>query len=118
MCSHLTNINQNDASVLGDMDGLSPTGIDNDLRNIDNAFACGCDENCSYNNGLNRNGDGNSDSTSEHPESPHRHSSVDRVMGMLNDMGRTQRTRSLSDGGQQEGMCTAIRKICKYSYNA
>lgn len=31
-----------------------------------------------------------------------RHSSMDRIISMLNDMGNSQRTRSLSDGGQEE----------------
>lgn len=31
-----------------------------------------------------------------------RHSSMDRIMSMLNDMGNSHRTRSLSDGGQDE----------------
>lgn len=32
-----------------------------------------------------------------------RHSSMDRLMSLLNDLGNTTRTRSLSDGGQEEG---------------
>lgn len=31
--------------------------------------------------------------------SPRRHSSMDQLMGLLNDMGKSVRTRSLSDGG-------------------
>lgn len=31
--------------------------------------------------------------------SPRRHSSMDQLMGLLNDMGKSSRTRSLSDGG-------------------
>lgn len=106
MCSHLTNLNQNDSSGIGNSDNLSPLDPDHDLSNlgnVDNAFACGCDENYSYNNGLNRNGGNISSDNNTHQESP-RHNSMDRLMGMLNDMGRTQRTRSLSDGGQQEGI--------------
>lgn len=32
-----------------------------------------------------------------------RHSSMDRLMSLLNDLGNSTRTRSLSDGGQEEG---------------
>ncbi|KAL9916504.1 MAP4K3-like protein hppy isoform 7-T13 [Glossina fuscipes fuscipes] len=35
-------------------------------------------------------------------DSPRRHSSMDQLLGLLNDMGKSSRTRSLSDGGAQE----------------
>ncbi|XP_059226110.1 mitogen-activated protein kinase kinase kinase kinase 5 isoform X4 [Stomoxys calcitrans] len=35
-------------------------------------------------------------------DSPRRHSSMDQLLGLLNDMGTSPRTRSLSDGGTQE----------------
>lgn len=31
--------------------------------------------------------------------SPRRHSSMDQLMGLMNDIGKSSRTRSLSDGG-------------------
>lgn len=37
------------------------------------------------------------------PDESRRHSSMDRIMSLLNDLGHSQRTRSLSDGGQGEG---------------
>ncbi|XP_073814146.1 MAP4K3-like protein hppy isoform X10 [Musca autumnalis] len=35
-------------------------------------------------------------------DSPRRHSSMDQLLGLINDMGKSSRTRSLSDGGTQE----------------
>ncbi|XP_030381592.1 mitogen-activated protein kinase kinase kinase kinase 5 [Scaptodrosophila lebanonensis] len=35
-------------------------------------------------------------------DSPRRHSSMDQLIGMLNDIGKSPRTRSLSDGGTQD----------------
>ncbi|XP_034653449.1 mitogen-activated protein kinase kinase kinase kinase 5 isoform X4 [Drosophila subobscura] len=35
-------------------------------------------------------------------DSPRRHSSMDQLIGLLNDMGKSSRTRSLSDGGTQD----------------
>lgn len=45
----------------------------------------------------------NADITSSVTDESRRHNSMDRLMGLFNDMGRTQRTRSLSDGGKDEG---------------
>lgn len=98
MCPHLSNLNHNNGS------GMNATNIVTDLSNISNmeSYNCGCDEHCSYNNGVNQNGGSNNgDGVTEN--SPRRNNSMDRLMGLLNDMGRTQRTRSLSDGGQEEG---------------
>lgn len=36
-------------------------------------------------------------------DGPLRHSSMDRLMSLLNEMGQSPRTRSISDGGQDEG---------------
>lgn len=55
----------------------------------------------------NSNGDAlsNNDMTSSTspPDGPLRHSSMDRLMSLLNEMGQAPRTRSISDGGQDEG---------------
>lgn len=95
----------------GESGALIPTDAVTDLSNlsnVDNAFPYGCDEHCSYNNGLNRNGGSNIVENNAEQGSPRRHNSMDRLMGLLNDMGRTQRTRSLSDGGQEEGIYMLI----------
>lgn len=42
-------------------------------------------------------------SSTSPPDGPLRHSSMDRLMSLLNEMGQTPRTRSISDGGQDEG---------------
>ncbi|XP_075169560.1 MAP4K3-like protein hppy isoform X8 [Haematobia irritans] len=49
--------------------------------------------NCDYHHENNQNG---------LEDSPRRHSSMDQLLGLLNDMGTSPRTRSLSDGGMQE----------------
>lgn len=49
--------------------------------------------NCDFRNESNQNGV---------EDSPRRHSSMDQLMGLLNDMGKSSRTRSLSDSGTQE----------------
>ncbi|XP_041447776.1 mitogen-activated protein kinase kinase kinase kinase 5 isoform X2 [Drosophila obscura] len=49
--------------------------------------------NCDYRHESNQNG---------LEDSPRRHSSMDQLIGLLNDMGKTSRTRSLSDGGTQD----------------
>ncbi|XP_036230326.1 mitogen-activated protein kinase kinase kinase kinase 5 isoform X7 [Bactrocera oleae] len=51
------------------------------------------DSNCDYRHESNQNG---------LEDSPRRHSSMDQLIGLLNDMGKSSRTRSLSDGGTQE----------------
>lgn len=84
------------------------TNVATDLHNIDD-YCSGVNENCrAYNNGLNQNGSNannrNGDAAGENPlDESRRHNSMDRLMGLLNDMGSTQRTRSLSDGGREEG---------------
>lgn len=120
MCPHLTNLNHNNCNNAG----VSATNAVTDLSNLSNIDAttaaaaittpsstttsayCDCDEHCTYNNGLNQNGSSdNNVGININEDSPRRHNSMDRLMGLLNDMGRTQRTRSLSDGGQEEGNC-------------
>ncbi|XP_034111194.1 mitogen-activated protein kinase kinase kinase kinase 5 isoform X6 [Drosophila albomicans] len=49
--------------------------------------------NCDYRSESNQNGV---------EDSPRRHSSMDQLIGLLNDMGKSSRTRSLSDGGTQD----------------
>ncbi|XP_065370245.1 mitogen-activated protein kinase kinase kinase kinase 5 isoform X7 [Calliphora vicina] len=49
--------------------------------------------NCDYRHESNQNG---------LEDSPRRHSSMDQLLGLLNEMGKSSRTRSLSDGGTQE----------------
>ncbi|XP_033254368.1 mitogen-activated protein kinase kinase kinase kinase 5-like isoform X4 [Drosophila miranda] len=49
--------------------------------------------NCDYRHESNQNG---------LEDSPRRHSSIDQLIGLLNDMGKSSRTRSLSDGGTQD----------------
>ncbi|XP_036334643.1 mitogen-activated protein kinase kinase kinase kinase 5 [Rhagoletis pomonella] len=53
----------------------------------------GIDNNCDYRHESIQNG---------LEDSPRRHSSMDQLIGLLNDMGKSSRTRSLSDGGTQE----------------
>lgn len=74
----------------------------NDLTNISNACCSdGCDEHCVFSNEPNQNG-------IDDP-SPRRHSSMDQLMGLLHEMGKS-RQRSLSDG-QDEGLSIYIRII-------
>lgn len=81
LCSHSSNHNGSNAM--------------NDLTNISNACCSdGCDENCVFSNEPNQNG-------IDDP-SPRRHSSMDQLMGLLHEMGKS-RQRSLSDG-QDEGL--------------
>lgn len=66
----------------------------------------GLSESNSNNGSDNRNGDiiNEQTSTASASESEsRRHNSMDRLMSLLNDMGHSQRTRSLSDGNQEEG---------------
>ncbi|XP_075169555.1 MAP4K3-like protein hppy isoform X3 [Haematobia irritans] len=62
--------------------------------------------NSSSNNLMNYNSHHNCDYHHENQngleDSPRRHSSMDQLLGLLNDMGTSPRTRSLSDGGMQE----------------
>lgn len=66
------------------------------ISNITNS-CCGdsCGDQCVYSNETNQNGIENT--------SPRRHSSMDQLMGLLNEMGKSSRTRSLSDSGQDGG---------------
>lgn len=87
------------------------------MDNVTNLNYCTETEQCSrYNNAMaNASGNNNSSSTSNGnndgisgitnniTDESRRHNSMDRLMGLFNDMGRTQRTRSLSDGGKDEG---------------
>lgn len=77
------------------------------ISNIED-YGSGMNDNCvAYNNGLNQNGsnvNSNGDAVAgSSVEESRRHNSMDRLMGLLSDMGSTQRTRSLSDGGREEG---------------
>lgn len=81
-----------------------------DLSKISNMedYRASADENSlAYNNGLNQNGSNvnsnGGDAAGSSVEDSRRHNSMDRLMGLLSDMGSTQRTRSLSDGGREEG---------------
>lgn len=63
-------------------------------------------ESNSNNSSENRNGDilNEQASTASASESEsRRHNSMDRLISLLNDMGHSQRTRSLSDGNHEEG---------------
>lgn len=82
--------------------------------NVTNLNYCTDGEQClRYNNAIaNASGNNNSNSASNGndggimsnlTDETRRHNSMDRLMGLFNDMGRTQRTRSLSDGGKDEG---------------
>ena len=71
----------------------------NDLSNLTNVCCDGYDEHCMYNNSNNETNQNNVIEES----SPRRHNSMDQLMGMLNEMGKSSRTRSLSDSGQDEG---------------
>lgn len=89
LCSHSSN--HNGSNVM------------NDLTNISNACCSdGCDEHCVFSNEPNQNG-------IDDP-SPRRHSSMDQLMGLLHEMGKS-RQRSLSDG-QDEGLSFKIIKKC------
>lgn len=105
MCPHLSNLNYNHGS-----DVNAPHVVTN-LSNISNQghydseqlrFEASPVTEITTNNS---NGDVINDSmTSASPtDGPLRHSSMDRLMSLLNDMGQSPRTRSLSDGGQEEG---------------
>ncbi|KAM7342924.1 MAP4K3-like protein hppy isoform 7-T7 [Cochliomyia hominivorax] len=58
-----------------------------------NNIANNSHHNCDYRHENNQNG---------LDDSPRRHSSMDQLLGLLNEMGKSSRTRSLSDGGTQE----------------
>lgn len=105
MCPHLSNLNHNHGS-----DVNAPNVVTN-LSNISHQghyeteqlrFEASPVTEITTNNS---NGDViNETTTSTSPtDGPLRHSSMDRLMSLLNDMGQSPRTRSLSDGGQEEG---------------
>lgn len=69
---------------------------------------------------LNQNGQQVADDSDAASASPRRHSSMDQLMGLLNDMGKSSRTRSLSDGHDEGLLCIFYSfiylKISKWSY--
>lgn len=62
-----------------------------------------CGDCTTVNNESNQNGIVAQTTTLAEDASPRRHSSMDQLMGLLNDLGKSSRTRSLSDGGKDEG---------------
>lgn len=110
MCPNLSNLNYNNGS------DVNAPNVVTDLSNISNQGRYEGDQRrfepspiIEVNNstGNNRNGDVINESTSSTSptDGPLRHSSMDRLMSLLNDMGQSPRTRSLSDG-QEEGNYT------------
>lgn len=98
LSSHNNGSNANASNVVTDLSKIS---------NIED-YRVGVNENgLAYNNGLNQNGSNmnsnGGDGAGSSVEDSRRHNSMDRLMGLLSDMGSTQRTRSLSDGGREEG---------------
>ncbi|CAD7089312.1 unnamed protein product [Hermetia illucens] len=90
------------SDVIGDNSNGVPinatTAISNDGRINMNYMNNGSDgynngDSCDYRNENNQNG---------HEDSPRRHSSMDQLMGLLNEMGSTSRPRTLSDSGRRE----------------
>lgn len=129
MCPHLSNLNHNNGSdinapnVVTDLSNISNQGYDTDQIRFDTSPITEITSNNSHSNS-NRNGDminsmstvasattttsttmttAVATSTSPTDDSRLRHSSMDRLMSLLNDLGNSTRTRSLSDGGQEEG---------------
>lgn len=81
-----------------------------DLSNISNtptvtpsSNACcnddGCGVDCVFSSSLNEKNQNGLMQTNTEDASPRRHNSMDQLMGIFNEMGKTSRTRSLSDGG-------------------
>lgn len=93
---------------------MNASNVVTDLSNISNIEGCcsGASEHqrLAFNNGINQNGGSNSNGAiiSGNGDESRRHNSMDRLMGLLNDMGRVQRTRSLSDGGQEDGKLVSV----------
>lgn len=126
MCPHLSNLNHNNGSdmnapnVVTDLSNISHQGYDTDHLRFDTSPITGLNSNNSHSNS-NRNGDvinstttnvvtmtttsttTTATGTSPIDDSRLRHSSMDRLMSLLNDLGNSTRTRSLSDGGQEDG---------------
>ncbi|XP_055908323.1 mitogen-activated protein kinase kinase kinase kinase 5 isoform X2 [Eupeodes corollae] len=69
--------------------------------NSNNYMSSSSDANSSHNCDF-RNESNQVSATNGVEDSPRRHSSMDQLMGLLNDMGKSSRTRSLSDSGTQE----------------
>lgn len=122
MCPHLTNLNRNNGSdmnapyIVTDLSNISNQGYGSDQLNFDTSRISNISSNNVHSNS---NGDEiisttttttttaatttTATNTSPTDESRLRHSSMDRLMCLLNDLGNSTRTRSLSDGGQEEG---------------
>lgn len=114
MCPNLSNLNYNNGS------DVNAPNVVTDLSNISNQGRYGGDQlrfepipitEISNSSSNNSNGDVINETTSSTSpgEGPLRHSSMDRLMSLLNDMGQSPRTRSLSDGGQEEGDFTVFQ---------
>lgn len=123
MCPHLSNLNHNKDSeinapnVVTDLSNISNQDYESDLLRTELSSVDVISSNNSNNsnsnytnsnrNGLTKNSTTTSitttTATTPSEESRIRHSSMDRLMSLLNDLGNTTRTRSLSDGGQEEG---------------
>lgn len=121
MCPHLSNLNHNNGSdmnapnVVTDLSNISNQGYELDRLRAELSPITEITSNNSNNTNSNRNGDvinatpitttttTTASTTSPSDDSRLRHSSMDRLMSLLNDLGNSTRTRSLSDGGQEEG---------------
>ncbi|XP_055318069.1 mitogen-activated protein kinase kinase kinase kinase 5 isoform X3 [Sitodiplosis mosellana] len=132
MCPHLSNLNHNNGSdmnapnVVTDLSNISHQGFESDQLRFDMSPITEIITSNNSHSNSNRNGDVISLTTSVAPtvmmtttmtttsttttatgtsptdDSRLRHSSMDRLMSLLNDLGSSTRTRSLSDGGQEE----------------
>lgn len=139
MCPHLSNLNHNNGSELNasnivtDLSNISNQGYDvTELRRFDRTTPVTSNN---TNNGdvinstiINSSGIMAATTTTTQPtpvtsittatntsptdESRLRHSSMDRLMSLFNDLGNSTRTRSLSDGGQEEGKNFKFANSC------
>ncbi|XP_058986451.1 mitogen-activated protein kinase kinase kinase kinase 5 isoform X2 [Musca domestica] len=115
-----TSINTTSDVVASTSSALSTSASANNAPSAAKAAAAGTattnDPQTSSNNLMNYNSHHNCDYHQHHhhhhhnqennqnglEDSPRRHSSMDQLLGLINDMGKSSRTRSLSDGGTQE----------------
>lgn len=111
MCPNLSNLNYNNGSdvnasnVVTDLSNISNQGRYENEHRFELSPIIEINNTNTTTTTNNRNGDVRNETTSSTSptDAPLRHSSMDRLMSLLNDMGQSQRTRSLSDGGQEEG---------------
>ncbi|XP_055383366.1 mitogen-activated protein kinase kinase kinase kinase 5 isoform X9 [Condylostylus longicornis] len=91
----------NDGNNIETSNSLTTISVVNDVgdnvRNYNRSNSSGNDV-CSSNNCDHR----TERSQNGVEDSPRRHSSMDQLIGLLNDMGKSSRTRSLSDSGTQD----------------